>query len=248
MTVRRPLQFDHDDRRQIYEYIERTGTVKQDTLESALDLDPNAIRHHVAILRRDGRIVVDDGLIRIAVDPESGETHVAPDGTSFSIRSAREEDLAGIVGVIREVVAAGSYVEAENVAQLLDHEDVLLRFNEIESRMFFVATVDDEVVGWVHLRGSELEKLGHTATLTVGVIAEYRSRGIGSALLRRGLEWAGNNDYKRIYQSVPATNDDAIDFLEHHGWSVEAVRDRHYRIDGEAVDEVMMATEVVPAD
>lgn len=247
MTVRRPLQFDHDDRRRVYEYVERKGTARRNELASALDLDESAICHHIAILKRDGRIAVEDDLIRIAFEPDDGETHVSPAGTSYRIRVAREEDLAGIVGVITSVVSAGAYVEAENVAQLVDHEEVLLRFNEIESRMFFVATVDEEVVGWVHLRGSELEKLSHTTTLTVGVLAEYRGQGIGSALLRRGLEWAGENGYERIYQSVPATNQRAIDFLEHHGWTVEAVRQAHYRIDGTAVDEVMLATEVVPA-
>lgn len=248
MGIRRPLQFDHDDRRCIYGFVERTGTVHRDELADALDLDPTAVRHHLAILRRDGLLVEEDGLLRVAIGTETGETHVGPNGISYRIRGAREEDLAGIVGVIDAVVSAGSYVEAENVAQLLDHQEVLLRFNEIESRMFFVATIGEDVVGWVHLRGSELEKLAHTATLTVGVIEEYRGRGIGSALLRRGLEWAGANGYERIYQSVPATNEGAIDFLEHHGWTVEAVREGHYRIDGAAVDEIMMATEVVPAE
>jgi hypothetical protein len=41
--------------------------------------------------------------------------------------------------------------------------------------------------------------------------------------------------------SGPATNEEAIEFLKTRGWETEAVRDGHYRIDDEYVDEVMLA-------
>jgi ribosomal protein S18 acetylase RimI-like enzyme len=107
--------------------------------------------------------------------------------------------------------------------------------------MFFVATVGDEVVGWVHLAGSELAKLSHTAKLTVGVIEAYRSHGIGSHLLERGLEWATSRGYEKLYNSVPSTNEAAIEFLEARDWEVEARRADHYRLGDDYVDEVMMA-------
>ena len=121
---------------------------------------------------------------------------------------------------------------------------MVLRHNELESRIFFVATVDGEVVGWVHLKHPETEKLSHTAELTLGVTEEYRGRGIGSRLLERGLEWAGEQGFEKIYNSLPATNEAAIEFLAGRGWREEARRADHYRIDGEYVDEVMMAAEL----
>lgn len=107
--------------------------------------------------------------------------------------------------------------------------------------MFFVATVDEDVVGWVHLHRPTVEKLSHTARLTLGVLEEYRGQGVGERLLERGLAWGEDRDLERIYQSAPATNERAIEFLEAHGWEVEAVRESHYRIGDEYVDEVMMA-------
>lgn len=240
MEQARPLTFDHDDRRQIYECVERHGVIERERIADVLRLDDRALRHHLAILKRDGRVAIEDASVRVAIDPGEVESHESAD-VQYRIRPARQEDLGGIIGVIREVVAAGTYVEAESVAQAIDHEDVLLRFNAHESRMFFVATVNDEVVGWVHIEGSALDKLSHTAELTVGIVEAYRNRGIGSHLISRGLEWAASHGFERIYQSIPATNERAIGFLEEHGWTVEAVREEHYRIDGADVDEVMMA-------
>jgi len=237
--------FGHDDRKALYEYVEAHGTTAPDRARKAvLPHDPGGFVHHVAILKRNGYLEeTADGQLQIAIDTDDAAEEYDRQELSFTIRVARQADLTGIVGAIRQVASKGTYIVAESVAQEVDHDQALLRQNEIESRMFFVATVNEEVVGWVHLRAPELDKLSHTAELTVGVLEEYRGHDIGSHLLERGLEWAGSKGYEKVYQSVPSTNDQAIDFLEDHGWEVEAVREDHYKINGDYVDEVMLAVE-----
>jgi GNAT superfamily N-acetyltransferase len=121
------------------------------------------------------------------------------------------------------------------------YEDAVTRHNTVESRVFFVATVDGEVIGWCHLDIPQLDKLRETAQLTVGVREERRGQGIGSQLMQRGLDWAKANGYRKLYNSVPAITENAMVFLEDHGWNTEGIRRNHYSIDGEQVDEVMMA-------
>jgi ribosomal protein S18 acetylase RimI-like enzyme len=198
--------------------------------------------HHVEVLKRDGLLAeTDDGRLRVAYARADEEVH--DDGeVTFTVRGARQADISGLVGLIRTAVDE-EYVVAESVASVLDHEQVLLRNNELESRVFFVACVDDDVVGWVHVTSPELEKLSHTAELTVGVLDGYRGHGIGAALLERGLSWSRKRGYEKLYNSVPATNERAVEFLRAHGWREEARRSGHYRIDGDPVDEVMMAVE-----
>jgi ribosomal protein S18 acetylase RimI-like enzyme len=70
---------------------------------------------------------------------------------------------------------------------------------------------------------------------------DHQGYGIGSALLERGLSWAGANGYEKLYNSIPATNNDALSFLESKGFETEAVREDHYKIDDAYIDEVMMA-------
>lgn len=243
MELTERLHFDHEDRRDIYEYVEAHGTVREDEARRALNLDPEAFGHHVTVLRRDGYIRREGSRLRVAYQEEAVEEHDAAD-LAYTIRAAEQHDLAGLIGVIRNVAEEGTYIEAETVADLLDHEEVILRHNDVQSRMVFVATVDDEVVGWVHLDLPEMEKLSHTAVLTVGLLSDHRGNGIGSALLDRGVGWADDHGFEKLYNSVPATNEAAIDFLESRGWEVEAVREDHYRIDGDYVDEVMLAASI----
>ncbi|MFD1633955.1 GNAT family N-acetyltransferase [Haloplanus ruber] len=241
MELTEQLNFDHEDRRDIYDHVEAHGAVRADRARRALNLDPGAFGHHVTILRRDGYIRREGDTLRVAYQEEGVEEYDATDLT-YTIRAAQQRDLSGLIGVIRSVAEEGTYIEAETVADLLDHEEVILRHNEVRSRMVFVACVDEDVVGWVHLDLPETEKLAHTAVLTVGLLPTYRDHGIGSALLDRGIRWACDHDFEKLYNSVPATNEGAIEFLEAHGWEVEAVREDHYRISDEYVDEVMMAT------
>ena len=243
MKIAQEFDFGHQDRKRIYQYVESMGAAEPETVREELRVDPGGFRHHVAILRRDGLLEEADGKLRVALDAGEAEEHRA-EAFEFAIRPARQEDLSGIVGAIRQVAEPGRYIVAETVAQEVDHDQALLRHNELESRMFFVATVENEVVGWVHLNAPELEKLSHTAELTVGVLDEYRGHGIGSHLLERGLQWAASKGFERVYNSVPDTNEDAIAFLESHGWEIEAVREDHYKIEGAYVDDVMMATEL----
>jgi len=232
--------FDHKDRRDIYEHVERNGAKEPEAVRRSLGLERRAFGHHVAILKRDKILEKRDSKLRIAYEAGAEEEFDGED-ISFRIRQAREEDLTGLVGAIRQAIGGGEYVRAETVADVVDNEGVLLRHNEIESRIFFVACVDAEVVGWVHLRHLDLDKLSHTAQLTVGVLEEYRGNGIGSHLLERGLEWAAQHGFEKIENALPATNESAIEFLEDRGFEAEAVRADHYKLNGTYVDEVMMA-------
>lgn len=239
-TTRKP---DHKDRRDIYEYVESNGASDPEQVRHVLGMEPHAFGHHVTILKRDGVLTEVDDTLRVAFEAGAEEEYETEE-FEFRIRQAREEDLTGLVGAIRAALASGEDVEAESVADVVDNEGVLLRHNDIESRIFFVATVADDVVGWVHLKHRELEKLNHTAELTVGVLERYQGHGIGSHLLERGLEWAASNGFEKIYNSVPSSNTRAIAFFESRGFAVEAVRENHYKINGEYHDEVMMAKEL----
>jgi GNAT superfamily N-acetyltransferase len=240
MQAHQRLAFDTEERKRLYEYVERNGVVDRDELETEFSMDSDRIDRELAALEEDGYLEERGGIYRIAIDL-GGELTYEADGVDVTIRPAEQADLTGLVGVMREVAEEDAYLTAESVVDLLDHEEVVFRNNDVESRTFFVATVGDEVVGWVHLRSPKFEKLRHTAELTIGVLDEYRGHGIGSHLMEHGLEWAKSNGFEKVYQSLPATNQQAVTFLKQHRWETEAIRPAHFKIDDEYVAEQQMA-------
>jgi len=242
MSVSDKLEFGHIDRKDLYEHVERHGTVPiEEARKKLFPHDERRFLHQLALLKRDGYLEEDNGVLRACLEPEGDEEEFTDNDLEYTIRPARQEDLGGVTGAIRQVAEEKRYIVAESVAEQIDHQNVLLRHNEVESRVFFVALVNDEVVGWAHIDAQEIDKLRHTARLTFGVVEEYRGHGIGTRLFERALDWASENGYEKIYQSIPATNEIALEFLENKGCEVEATRENHYKIDGENVDEVMLA-------
>ena len=256
------IGFERAERRRIYEYVEREGAVepervRQDVLvrtessskparsgaalSPSVPMDPEAFRHHVSILKRDGYLEEHDGKLRVAFPMDADAETVDLDGVEAEIRPARQEDITGVIGVVRAVAEEADHAVAARLAEQVSRDDVLLRHNEEESRVFFVATVDGDAVGWLHVEALKYPRMDHTAELTVGVLEEYRGSGLGSALMDCGLDWARERGYLKIYQNLPATNESGIAFLEGNGWTEEYRREGHYLLDGELVDEVGLA-------
>ena len=228
-------------RKQVYRFVERHGPVEPSVVAESIGVDPESFQHHVSILKRDD-LLEEDAEGRLRPSLQRGETEEFEEaGVVYEIRPARTADFSGVLGVIRAVTEGLSYVTAETVAEELAYEETLVRRTPTECRVVFVATVADEVVGWAHVEAQEQVSLRGTAECTVGVLEEYRRHGIGSHLLQRGVQWAASRGCRKVYNSHPATNDAAIDFLERNGWEIETIREDHYEIDGELVDEVMLA-------
>ncbi|OAQ52565.1 N-acetyltransferase GCN5 [Natrinema mahii] len=241
-ALERPT-FDSEASRRLYEYVERHGTVERHKLREIVSLPAEEFQTRLEELKTDGYLAEDGGTLRLALEFGAVEKH-ALDEFTVTVRPARQDDFDGLVETIRDVTAEESYVVAETVAEQLLSDDTVTRHTAIETRQFFVATVDGAVVGWTHLDLHRLEPIREVAQQTVGVREAYRGHGIGSTLLQRGIEWAEANGYRKLYNSVPVVNDTALEFLTVHGWDTEAIRRDHYAIDGEYVDEVMMAYEL----
>ena len=270
------LEFDSDVADRIYRYVERRGSATREEVRDAVRVEVTAgakpprsgtesetrlpvaeFNEHVEELLDSGPLTERDGRLFVEPDAES-ETHEA-DEFEYVVRPADEDDREAVADLIREVAAEGAIVVDERVADAIEQEGALIRLNDRETRMFFVAEIEreagegdeaddreaddatDEIVGWVHVQGVGLPARNHTAELTVGVAPEYREQGVGGTLLERGMAWADEEECIKVYQSLPATNEAALDMLADHGWEREAARADHYEVEGELVDEVLLA-------
>lgn len=242
MSAKTPT-LDTKDRQRVYEYINENGPVSPHSIEDeeVLPVTPERYWQIVAILKRDGYVEEIEGKLRDAYQPSGTEEH-ATEEVEFTVREARLEDLSGLAGVIRQVTRGRTYIVGESISSQLTQVDTLLHGNPDEPPTYFVAIVDGEVIGWVHLEEREQQKLSHVVYLTMGLLDEYRGLGIGSTLMDRGVSWARDKGYRKVASNIPATNESAVDFLEKNDWEVEAIRPDHYIIDDRLVDEVLLAT------
>jgi ribosomal protein S18 acetylase RimI-like enzyme len=105
----------------------------------------------------------------------------------------------------------------------------------------FVAITDGKVVGWCDIALKPRPTLRHSGVLGMGVISEYRGRGIGRALMHATLEAAKQRGIARIELTVRVDNEPAKRLYESFGFIAEGLCRRHLLVDGEYRDSWLMA-------
>lgn len=119
--------------------------------------------------------------------------------------------------------------------------------------LILLAWQSHDLVGELHMRASPLARLRHDMRLALGVHPAHQGRGIGQALLKRGIRWAAENPMiTRVSLSVHSNNAHAIRLYENLGFVIEGRRKGAIRAnpgqDGDqAIDELLMGLYLVAA-
>jgi len=105
----------------------------------------------------------------------------------------------------------------------------------------FVAIAGPRVVGWCDVSPKPFEGFRHSGTLGMGLLAGYRSRGLGSALLAHTLQASREQGLARIEIEVFSSNEPAIHFYLRAGFVREGLKRSARILDGRVEDIVCMA-------
>ncbi|MEZ5925345.1 MAG: GNAT family N-acetyltransferase [Hyphomicrobiaceae bacterium] len=105
----------------------------------------------------------------------------------------------------------------------------------------YLALDGDRVVGWSDITPvSDRETFAHRGVLGMGLLADYRGKGIGTALLGRAIAHARRIGFVRVELQVYADNTPAIGLYRKHGFVVEGrLKDAAY-LDGQFRDVLQM--------
>jgi RimJ/RimL family protein N-acetyltransferase len=83
--------------------------------------------------------------------------------------------------------------------------------------------------------------LRHVSTIEVGICARYTGRGVGKRLFETVERWARARRLHRLELTVATRNERAISLYEKCGFAIEGTRRHAMSIDGQYVDEHLMA-------
>lgn len=161
------------------------------------------------------------------------------DGRKIKIRRAKPDDARGIIDCFNEVMNEGIYLLGD---RYMGDEDFLeMRINDDMNELFLVALYDERVVGVLTLTRESFRKNRHVAFLGIAIRKEFRHQGIGTALMETSFGWAREMGIEKICLEVFSTNVNAIELYKKLGFQIEGIRKRQFKIEGEYVDDVLMA-------
>ena len=100
-------------------------------------------------------------------------------------------------------------------------------FGSPEQLIGVVGVVDDKVVGHLHIFRF-VSRMSHVGELIIYLHQDYVNVGLGSAIMKEGLEVAGARGLRSIQLSVIEGNEDAIRLYEKLGFRREGTRADSY--------------------
>jgi RimJ/RimL family protein N-acetyltransferase len=152
------------------------------------------------------------------------------------VRRARLGDVPAMTEQYAAVAAEGRWIGAE-VVDPADRSDRLRASVAGADEGVFVAEVDGGLVGQISV---SLRPYG-VCELGMLVAAGWRGRGVGTALVRTGLDWAREAGAHKVALQVWPHNEAAIGLYRKFGFVEEGRLRRHYRRrNGELWDAVVM--------
>ncbi len=115
------------------------------------------------------------------------------DGTPVVIREAQPLDAARLLTCIKTYIPQSEYIpklESEIIMTVGDEELWIRSFAKNDNSLLLVAECNHQIIGNIDVTGSRRKVMEHTAVIGMGMMAEWRNRGLGSALMESVLDWA----------------------------------------------------------
>lgn len=106
-----------------------------------------------------------------------------------------------------------------------------------QKSIFFVAEIENKIVGFIAALGSNLKRNQHSANLVIGVLEDYRGQGVATKLFNRVFEWAKEVKISRLGLTVIKDNTKAFNLYKKMGFVLEGEKVQSLKINGEFVNE-----------
>lgn len=105
----------------------------------------------------------------------------------------------------------------------------------------YYALRGERVVGWCDVFPEENPRQSHRGGLGMGIIPEYRGRGIGSQLLSTTLDHAEKFGLEKVELNVYTSNTAAVALYKKFGFEEEGLIKKYRKLDGRYFDCIAMA-------
>lgn len=161
------------------------------------------------------------------------------------IRQARPEDAAAVIAYTQELTEEPGINIAlwpgEFTLTVAEEEQFISNCASSDNSLFLISEAHGRIVGVLTLSGGTRKAFRHSANLGMSVAADWRGKGVGSALMQAAIDWARSTGVlRRIELCVLTRNTAAIHLYQKFGFEVEGCRRQALYLEGEYHDDLWM--------
>jgi L-amino acid N-acyltransferase YncA len=159
-----------------------------------------------------------------------------------TIRDARVEDAGEVAGILNAIIAARAYTAFDTPVTVEQQRAFIRNF---PARGVFLVAVDPDsraIAGFQDLSpfADFTHAFDHVGVIGTYVALDRRRQGIATALFAATFGAAVRKGYEKIFTYVRADNTAGLQTYLRQGFRVVGTAERHAKIDGRYVDEILI--------
>lgn len=154
------------------------------------------------------------------------------------IQQATSEFAESYCNAVDKVARERKYLGA-TTGFPLERTIEFVKFIETQNLSQYYAIEDGQVIGWCDIIPKSHEGLTHVGVLGMGILCEYRGKGLGTQLMTHAIEHAKLNGIEKVELDVYESNSAAIGLYEKLGFTTEGKRVKGRKLDG-VYDTIML--------
>lgn len=159
---------------------------------------------------------------------------------TYDITPITEEYIEGFRDALDVVCREEKYLTFTE-APPLEKSQEYVRGNIANNNTHLVVIAGGKVVGWCDVVRSPRATKSHVGHLGLGLLPEWRGKGIGEKLMRAAVADAQGKGLTRIELDVYEPNTNAISLYKKLGFEIEGLKRREVRLKGELLNVYVMS-------
>jgi RimJ/RimL family protein N-acetyltransferase len=160
------------------------------------------------------------------------------------IREINVEDAENFINLIKEVEAKTDFMlmgAGERKTTPEQQRKQLERIEQQSNSTIFVAEEERKLVGYLVAMGGTVKKTKHSAYIVIGILEEFRGKGIGTGLFQNLEQWALKNNISRLELTVVTENNAGVALYKKSGFEIEGTKRNSLTINEKLFDEYYMS-------
>ena len=171
------------------------------------------------------------------------------DNSLLVIREASINDAEELKAAVKEYVEESEFVpynQGEFQLSLKEEIEWIESFQQMPNSLLLIAEVNGKIVGNLSLNGNKRQQLQHTAEIGIGILREYRGKGIGKAFFEAVLSWTKEDPVlEMLILEAHADNALALKLYRKVGFEQVGILPRHIKtLAGNYADTIIMTMKI----
>ncbi|GHO58318.1 GNAT family N-acetyltransferase [Ktedonobacter robiniae] len=162
----------------------------------------------------------------------------------MKIRMLCERDAEAFLHLRKQINEETSFMlrePDENATLAKQQLEQFLCHSPQDHLLLLVAEHGEQLVGFLIGERGERQRNRHRLGLVIGILQAFTGQGIGTQFFMTMEDWARQQGIRRLELTVMTHNQAAVALYQKRGFEIEGTMRRTMLIDGDYIDEYMMA-------